>query len=277
MSFWRRNKGFVVLSLVLVALIGFTSYTASQRSQPSRMESIILQGLTPLQRASSVVVRKITGLIDDLRGLLTLRADNHELRAQLNSLQMQFDVLVEAERENQRLRQLLGYKQANPDFTLQLAKVIGASQNPWQQELVIDQGSRHGVAVNMPVVTHLGFVGRVYEVAPTSSKVVLMIDPRGPVAAQVQETRVRGTVEADSAHPGKLRFIRLPRDADVQPGHLLVTAGTAAYNLPKGLVIGTVEAVSPTADGLQLEATIEPAVNFNTLEDVLLITTTGGR
>ncbi|NLY53349.1 MAG: rod shape-determining protein MreC [Firmicutes bacterium] len=276
-SFWRRNKGFIVFSLILAVLIGFFSHTARQRVEPTSLERLIIRALAPFMRASNAVVQHINAFIEDLRGLLSLRARNYELEAKYAALQMQMNLLVEAERENQRLRELLGYKEANPSMTLKLAKVISISQNPWQQELVIDQGSQHGVQVNTPVITHQGFVGRVYEVAPTSSKVVLIIDPRGPVAAQVQETRVRGTLEADPNRPGMLRLIRLPHDANVQVGHTIITAGTAALNLPKGILIGHVEEVAPTPDGLQLVASVRPVVGFNALEDVLLVFNTGGR
>lgn len=275
LSFWRRNKGFVVFSLILVVLIGLASHTASQRANPSSLESVIMQGLAPFSRAGSVVVQRINGFILDVQGLLALRARNYELESKLAALQMQMNLLVESERENQRLRDLLLYKEANPTLALKLAKVIGVGQNPWQQELIIDQGSQHGVKLNTPVITHQGFVGRVYEVLATTSKVVLVIDARGPIAAQVQETRVRGTLEADSSVPGMLRLIRLSREASVQPGHAIITAGTAALDLPKGILVGYVESVVPTADGLQLEASVRPVVNFDSLEDVLLVLDAG--
>ncbi len=248
---------------------------ASQRTNPSRLEGLITQGVAPFSRAGSVVVQRIKGFIDDLQGLLALRARNYELESKLAALEMQQNLLVEAERENQRLRELLHYQEANPTLALQLAKVISVGQSPWQQEMIIDQGSQHGVKVNTPVITHQGFVGRVYEVLPTTSKVVLIIDGRGPVAAQVQETRVRGTLEADPNNPGMLRLIRLSRDADVQPGHAIITAGTAALDLPKGLLVGYVDSVAPTADGLQLEASVRPVVDFDSLEDVLLVLNAG--
>ena len=258
-SFWRRNKGFVVFSLILVVLIGFASHTAGQRVYPSRLEGIIMQGLAPFSRASTVLVQRINGFVHNLRGLFVLRARNFELESKLAALQMQANLLVESERENQRLRDLLDYKEANPTLALKLAKVINIGQNPWQQELVIDQGSKHGVKINTPVITHQGFVGRVYEVLPTCSKVVLVID----------------SLEADPDRPGMLRLIRLSREAAVQPGYAIITAGTAALNLPKGILVGYVESVEPTADGLQLEASVRPVVGFDSLEDVLLVLNAG--
>lgn len=275
LSFWRRNRGFIVFSLILIVLIGSASYIASQRTNPSRLERLLMQALTPVSRASSALVQRINAFMRDLRELLTLRAKNYELEARIAAFEMQRNLMVEAERENQRLRQLLNYQDANPTLAFQLAKVIGVGQNPWQQDLIIDQGSVHGVTVNTPVVTHQGFVGRVYETSETSSKVVLVIDARGPIAAQVQETRTRGTLEADPNNPGMLRLIRLSRDAAVQPGHAIITAGTGALNLPQGILVGYVETVEPTEDGLQLVAAVRPAVNFAALEDVLLIVAGG--
>lgn len=234
-----------------------------------------MQGVAPFSRAGSVVMQRINGFIDDVQGLFSLRARNQELEAKVAALEMQMNLMVEAERENQRLRALLDYKETNPALALKAAKVIGMGQNPWQQDLILDLGSEHGVELNTPVITHQGFVGRVYEVMATTSKVVLVIDARGPIAAQVQETRLRGTLEADPSAPGMLRLIRLARDAAVQPGHAIITAGTGALNLPPGILVGHVETVTPTADGLQLEASVRPAVDFNSLEDVLLVLNAG--
>lgn len=234
-----------------------------------------MQGLAPFSRAGSIVMQRINGFIDDVQGLFSLRARNYELEAKVAALEMQMNLMVEAERENQRLRALLDYKDTNPTLVLKAAKVIGIGQNPWQQDLILDLGSEHGVELNTPVITHQGFVGRVYEVMPTTSKAVLVIDARGPIAAQVQETRLRGTLEADPNAPGMLRLIRLARDAAVQPGHAIITAGTGALNLPPGILVGHVETVTPTADGLQLEASVRPVVDFNSLEDVLLVLNAG--
>lgn len=276
MSFWKKNKGFIIFSLLLVLLIGFTSYNVGQRAGHSWPEGIVLRLLAPLEQGSSFVVQRVSGFWRDLQGLLSLRAKNAELEAELNALQMQYNFLIETQRENQRLRELLAYRQQNPQLTMQMAKVIAISDNPWQQELVIDQGSEQGMRNDLPIITSQGFVGRIYEVGPTSSKVVLITDARGPVAAQVQETRVRGTVEADPANPGLLRMVRLPRDAAILPGHQVVTAGTGSLGLPAGLIIGQVVSVTPTSDGLQLIAAVQPAVNFNVLENVLVVTSQGG-
>lgn len=276
-SFWRKNKGFIVFSLVLVLLIGYTSYNARQRDSQGWLEQQVNRLLAPLEKGASFVVQSIRGFFQGFGELLSLRATNAELRAELSALQMQINLLSETERENQRLRELLAYRVQNPQLTMQMAKVIAISSNPWQEELVIDQGTADGLKNDMAVVTHLGFVGRIYEVGQTSSKVVLISDARGPVAGQVQETRVRGTVEADPTNPGWLRMIRLPRDADVQSGHRVVTAGTGSLALPAGLVIGEITAVEPTPDGLQLLAHIRPNIDFDSLENVLVVTSPGGR
>lgn len=276
-SFWRKNKGFIVFSLLLVLLIGYTSYNARQRDSQSWLEQQVTRLLAPLERGSSFVVHSISGFFRSFGELLSLRATNAELRAELSALQMQLNLLSETERENQRLRELLAYRVQHPELTLQMAKVIAISNNPWQEELVIDQGAAHGLRNDMAVVTQLGFVGRIYEVGQTSSKVVLISDARGPVAGQVQETRVRGTVEADPTNPGWLRMIRLPRDADVQAGQRVVTAGTGSLALPPGLVIGEITAVEPTPDGLQLLAHIQSTINFSSLENVLVVTSSSGR
>lgn len=274
-SFWSKNKGFIIFSLLLVLLIGFTSYNARQRVSQTWPEKLVLRLMSPLEHGSSFAVARVNGFFKGVGELLSLRAKNAELQADLDSLRMQYNLLSETQRENQRLKQLLSYQEQNPTLSVKLARVIAISDNPWQQELVIDQGSDQGLRNDMPIITSSGFVGRIYEVDATTSKVVLISDARGPVAGQVQETRVRGTVEADPTKPGWLRMIRLPRDANILPGYQVITAGSGSLALPAGLIIGQVVSTEPTPDGLQLIAHVKPVVNFNSLEDILVVTGQG--
>lgn len=276
-AFWKRNRGIIAFSLLAVVLLGFVAHNARQREQHSLVEEYVMRAVAPIEKGVSSLVRSIGGVFSGFRELLHIRAENQRLRSELLALQSQFNLLVETERENLRLRQLLEYRQQNPQLKAMLAKVIGTSSNPLQQEIVLDRGAQHGVAINMPVITHEGFVGRVFEVAKDSCKVLLVLDPRGPVVAQVQETRARGTIEVHPQIPGMLRLIRLPREADVQEGYTVITAGTGGLSLPKGVIIGQVENASPSPDGLQLVATVRPSVNFNRLEEVLIVTQAGGR
>lgn len=172
--------------------------------------------------------------------------------------------------ENIRLRELLGYKQSATQFDLVAAHVIGRETATWTRMIVIDRGTQHGVQKNMAVVTARGLVGTVTDAGPISSKVQLILDPRAAAGALVQRSRVAGVVKGtpdDAMHP---RLINVPRGQDMAEGDIIVTSGFGGI-YPKGIMIGKVSAVKNDSGGLLHYAIIEPATDFQRLEDVAVI------
>ena len=171
-----------------------------------------------------------------------------------------------------RLRALLGYKQAAMQFDLVAARVIGREADSWSHMIVIDRGTADGVKENMAVVTEKGLVGHVIEAGPNYAKVQLILDPRSSVGTLVQraESRVVGIVEGDPANPTMPRMINVPKNADIEEGDIIVTSGFGGM-YPKGLVVGLVSSLENDEAGLLKIALLEPAVDFQKLEDVAVI------
>lgn len=125
----------------------------------------------------------------------------------------------------------------------------------------------------MAVVTDKGLVGHVIEAGPTSAKVQLLLDPRSSVGTLVQraDSRVAGIVEGDMDNPTMPRMVNIPKTADVEEGDVVVTSGFGGV-YPKGLNVGTVAEMRNDEGGLLKIAVLEPAVDFQKLEDVMVIT-----
>ncbi len=100
-------------------------------------------------------------------------------------------------------------------------------------------------------------------------KVLLITDPSSSVAALIQSSRAPGIV---SGHLGReLTMNYLPQEETVNVGDVVLTSGMGGDH-PKGLVIGqVVEVHRRDIDPFQ-EALVRPAVNFDKLENVLVIT-----
>ena len=114
---------------------------------------------------------------------MTLRRENQQLRIQA----MQAE---ETARENDRLRQLLGWQRQAP-WKLKLARVVLREPANWWRTVQIDLGSRDGMRVNLPVLTAEGLVGRISSVSLTRSQVVLLGDPDCKVAARGRKRDAR--------------------------------------------------------------------------------------
>jgi rod shape-determining protein MreC len=121
----------------------------------------------------------------------------------------------------------------------------------------------------MPVVNDQGLVGRVVEVTATSAKVQLVVDKDSAVNALLQSSRERGVVVGQLA--GGLEMQNISQQTKIAPGEVVLTSGLGG-KFPPGIILGTVNAVQQLNYEVLQKADITPAVDFNRLEIVLIIT-----
>ena len=162
--------------------------------------------------------------------------------------------------------------QSNPSSDGICAAVISGESSPYARYLTINVGRRNGILVGMPVVAGgFALIGRVGQVNETSSLVQLLVDPNSYVNALLVGTRATGVVAGQS--DGSLHLINVPQTDAVQPGDLIITSGLGG-KLPRLLTIGQVDKVTSTDAQLFKEALVRPAVDYNRVEVVLVITAT---
>lgn len=261
--------------LVVVALSIFVIifFAARGRMTPVLTSPAVVSALAPFQRAISWAGSQVNGVATTVWEIATVYYQNKELREEVITLRQQNLQAYEYAAENMRLREMLNYKTTAVQFDLMPAKVIGRESSTWTSMIVINRGSSDGIAKNMPVVTEKGLVGVITEVSPNASKVQLILDPRSSVGTLVQrpESRVAGIVQGNPSDPMLPQMINIPRNADVIEGDVIVTSGFGGV-YPKGLLIGSVANIQNDDGGLLEIAYLYTAVDFQKLEDVLIIT-----
>ncbi len=230
----------------------------------------VITVLAPFERAASWFGDGVEGGLTNVGDIMTVHEQNKQLKEEIEQLRVQNVKAEEYAAENKRLRELLGYKNLATQFDFVVARVIGREPTTWTRMIVIDRGTEHGVNKNMPVVTARGLVGVVSEAGPISSKVELILDPRAAAGALVQRSRVAGIVKGNLGDALSPRMVDIPRNEDVAEGDTIVTSGFGGI-YPKGIMIGTVREVKNDAGGLLQCAILEPAVDFQRLEDVSVI------
>ncbi len=257
--------------LVGGASIAFIAFTSSPPGQEGAFYSPLMQAIyTPLHKASSGIKGQIANFTSIFSNKKTLYAQIDDLQQRLDALEFENQSLREYRAESMRLQNLLNFKNANMD-TLQVkaARVIARSPSNWYKRILVDQGSMAGIAVGMPVISPEGLVGRVASVTQNSAQVDLITDPEMAVGAILEKSReTSGIVEG---HNDSLRMIDIPYYSKIEIYDLVVTSDLSAI-YPKGIRIGTVTDIKKEQGGLLINATLSPAVNFDALEEVLVIT-----
>ena len=223
--------------------------------------------MAPLERAGTFASRTVADAWERASGLLRARDEAEALRARVRRLEQDTARLAETEAENARLRTLLDFRKTLGG-TLLTTRVIGHDAAGLSRTLVVDQGSAAGIAKGAAVLAPEGIVGQVFQVSPHAARVLLVSDHNSGVDAVVQRTRGRGIVEGTADGRCGLKFVK--RTEDLQVGDLVVSSGLDGI-FPRGLPIGHIEAVDKQGQGLFQYAQIEPAVDAERLEEVLVM------
>ena len=257
--------------LLIVAVVGGIIVQRAGLWEP--IEGLLSQAVVPLQKGISQIVAQVGSLSQTARDLRELRQRNDELAAENARLLLEIIRLREIEVEAALQRDLLNFAQSHPSFDIQGAHivglVIGRDPSNLQRYATLDVGRKAGVVRNMPVVTNRGLVGRISEVGESWSRVLLITDVSSSVNAITQSTRATGLVEG---RPDGLPVMRdIPQGDTVSVGDTVFTSGLGG-NFPRQILIGQITAVERNDYDLYQTAIVQPTVDFNHLEMVLIIT-----
>lgn len=263
------------ITLYILAAVSIGLLILSTQGYLAPIEGAVSRAARPFLITFSSVGRQTGNLATSLRELRTLRSTNRQLQTTVDTLTIDNLRLTEVEAENQRLRELLRFRQLNPIYDVRggqvVARVIAKGTSNYLNSLTIDLGAEHGIKPGMTVVTERGLVGRILKVGPSTSTILLLTDPSSGVQAIIQRESSRevGVVNGRAGDLPVMEFI--PQDGDVTVGDLVITSGLGG-TFPKNLVIGQVIDVRKKDYEMFQQATLRPTVNFDRLEFVLVIT-----
>lgn len=231
------------------------------------LETITFGAFAEVQRGVSSVVGGAKTWWDDYLALRTVRGDNERLRQEMSRLQIALQQERALARQSRWLEQLLELRSQAKLATV-AARVIAGSASPDFRTLTIDKGTNDGLGPDMAVIAPRGVVGRVITPGARAAKVQLLIDRNAAAGAVVERSRSQGIVEGTG---GELRLNYVSGTADVKVGDVVVTSGIEGI-YPKGFVVGQIESVA-SGSGAFGAISIRPAVDFSSLEGVLVVLT----
>jgi rod shape-determining protein MreC len=257
----------LIATALIVITIGLLVMSLSGFLTP--LENLILRPLGSTQSWISSRVAAIRDVLTSPRDVASLREENTRLEAEVALLQQEIIALREQVAEAEILAALLDYARSQPDSRSKAVPVIGRDVSPFLRSIWIGSGSDESLAFGMPVVTERGLIGRVVEVFPSASRVQLISDPEAAVNVKFQTARTDGVLSAQVN--GELRVDLIDQSAELSQGELLLTSGLGG-KYPADIPIGQVISIRRRDYELFQQAVIQPSVNFDDLELVLVIT-----
>lgn len=266
---YRTPLVFLIIAVLLLVSIRVTGF---ERPSLTRAEAFLRTLISPLQSGVMAVGQKADNFSSQILAFSEFREENERLKQEVDRLTAENNLLTEARQENARLRQLVDLQGLiGQEYNLTAARVSARDIENMYQTLTIDKGLRDGIRKDMPVINGQGLIGRIINVTDISSEVLLILDREGAVAALVQQTRVPGVVEGLGPNSDKLQMIHITIDSPISVNQAVVTSGFGG-KFPKGLRIGYVTEVIPEGNGLMQRAIIQPFVDFDRLEEVMVVT-----
>ena len=266
----KRKSITIIGAIILLLLMGLV---VDSRARFPMVNRIIITVMSPVTYVVTAIADGVHNTTGYFASLSNLKAENEKLQKEINTLRQDNIDLIAMKAENERLSQLLNFKEHHPQLKFQPAKVIGRDIGDLKDTILINQGSNVGLKLNMSVVTGAGLVGIVDSVYPNASRILLINSPRSKIGGMNLrgDSRVAGIVGGVAGQDASLEMNNMARDADLLPGDTVVTSGYSGHH-PAGLIIGTIEEVQKDDGGLTKVATINPSVDFSRLEEVMVVT-----
>jgi rod shape-determining protein MreC len=269
----RNGLWFAAFTIVSLLLL-----LASQTEAALTLQRVSARALDPVRQTIGGIGSGIAGVFGTIGEIDRLRNENDELRRNVAGAQQRIAELQEAAAENAELRELLGLTKSLK-MDLVPVRVISRDPSNFTWDIGIDAGSDEGLAVGMPVVGSAAgagaLAGTVVSVGSDTSTVRLIADTRSSVVSVDQRSRALGLVQGQLG--GQLVMVQVDITDDLAQGDPVVTAGlqlaggAARSPYPKGLLIGSVQAIQHDTNALTQTGFVRPALDFGQLDRLLVV------
>lgn len=268
-----KSRRFKIILAVVAVLLGGMLYSATTGGLATLPEKVLSYVVIPVQKAAAWVSDGLTDFFTVFFDARENYEENLRLKEEISDLRKQLVDYEATKTENERLKEITGFKELQEDIEFQPAGVIARDPDDRFGSFTIDAGTLHGVSVRDPVVTGEGLVGYVSEVGPLYAKVVTILSPDLNVGAMEIRTKDTGNVtgSVELAAKGRTRLELLPKDTQIKAGDIIVTSGTSGF-FPQRIPIGTVEEVVLEKSGITCTAVIRPVSEIDAIKNVFVLT-----
>ncbi len=274
----RKPKFILPTKYILLILTGvciaalLLSFTLGINGGP--LNTVAGYVFVPMQKGINTVGSWITDKSEHLKKLSDVMKENEELKQQVDSLTTELNTIKLEQYELENLRELLNLDQKYPSYDKVAANVIGKDGGNWFTNFTIDKGADDGIEKDMNVIAGSGLVGIVTDVGPNYAKVSTIINDTMKVSGMVTSTSDNLIVNGSLQNMNENMVIEFSnlndKDNKVTIGDPVVTS-YVSDQYQQGILIGYISTLEMDANNLTKSGTITPAVDFEHIEEVLVI------
>lgn len=259
----------MAFALILTVLTAITSALFGA-TWPERAVQTLL---TPIRSGVNSITRQVERYYNYLFGYEALEAENQHLEQRIMEIEDNIRSADSLQRENERLRALLNLSEGHADYHFCDAYIVSWDSSNWKSTFTIGKGTNSGLEKGMVAVTEYEqVIGLITEVGSNWATITTVLDSSIEISASIASSGHTGVTQGAylSGETGKLRMNYLPSDAVLRNNDQVVTTGSSVY--PKDLILGYIEDAGIDETGVAKYAMLRPAVDFDNLEQVFIIT-----
>lgn len=267
----KKKTGIVGIIITVIILIVLVFISNMNLENLSYIENAVSTVVMPIQNGLTYLKNKITGNHTFFADINKLQQENEELKTKNAELEKSLREFEIVKNENTTLKEYLNLSEQYANYETKAAYIINKDYSNYSNIFIINVGAKDGIKPNMTVISEKGLVGYVISTTDNTSKVQTIVDTASTVSATLSSSKdnliCKGTLEES----GSLRATYIPTTATLVQGDKIETSGMGGI-YPKGIHIGTIKKVVSTKNISDRYAIIEPAVNFDKVDTVLVIT-----
>jgi rod shape-determining protein MreC len=265
--------------LALLVLSSFALLTATYGQQSGGLQRGVSAVFGPLQEGADRALKPARDLVNWFDETFEARGENDRLQEEVEQLRTQVAADETALSENNQLRKLLGLRAAGElpfGFKPVTGRVIARSPTVWYSTVTIDHGTSAGIAVDDPVISGDGLVGRITSATRGTAQVTLITDHTSAVSAKVVPAGIQGVISPEVGNPSELILDFIDSSKHVHEGQTIVTSGWKARGLsslyPYGIPLGRVTEATVAEQEASQSVHVRPFADLRGLEFVQVLT-----
>jgi rod shape-determining protein MreC len=264
MAKYPNKKYFFIVITLVVALVVLNILP----NFSSALGNFLFKIFSPVEKFFIRIGDRVLAFFEVLISIRDLGKQNIDLRQKNLELEAELTQLKQVEQENQTLRQGLEISKKD-QIIIEIAFVVGKDVQGVGDWILIDKGKNQGIEKDMTVISsEMALVGKIMQVMPGFSKVMLITNKESVVAAIIEGERNEGLVKKEEK--GRLFMDFIPRSEGLEIDERIITSGMDNI-YPKGILIGKIESIDLSQNQLFQKITITPAVDFSKLEEVFIV------
>ncbi len=266
------SKYLLLILTVLCTLLMLVTFGTDVFNRP--FNTVVGYVIVPFQRGISKVGEWLSSRSEELVQIRILLEENARLKEEVAALTEENTLLQQDKYELNNLRQLMDLSEQYGEYNKVGARIISRDAGNWYSAFIIDKGTNDGLCADMNVIAGGGLVGRITSVGPNWSRVLSIISDNSNVSAMTLSTEDKMVVSGDLKlmADGCITFSQLVDSKNVvAEGDKVVTSDISDKYLPN-ILIGYISRIDKDANNLTKSGLIIPAVDFEHLGEVLVIT-----